>query len=189
LRAYYWQCEDGLEFVMKNLWRENAVTLELHEGSRRLERVPSASGAKYTDQSIEFWTKGSAGTFEHEPAAPVKCAETRARSLVEDARARGVVFRGRGNEPGWTVELGPAGALVLETNYGAERQAFANATASGDVSVGRKYGAEQDGQRIEVTVRQESCQDDMSGEAFDHSFRVTSGDAKLQGCGTRLNPG
>ena len=57
LHASYWECAGGLEFVMKNLWRENAVTLELHEGSRRLEHVPSASGAKYADQSIEFWTK------------------------------------------------------------------------------------------------------------------------------------
>jgi heat shock protein HslJ/uncharacterized membrane protein len=167
LRAYYWQCEGGLEFVMKNLWRENAVTLGLHEGSRRL----------------------GAGTLEHKPAAPVKCTETRARSLVEDARARGVVLRGRGNEPGWTVEVGPAAALVLETNYGAERHAFAHATASGEGSIERTYSAEQDGQRIEVTVRQESCQDDMSGEAFDHSFRVTFGDATLEGCGARLNPG
>jgi uncharacterized membrane protein len=189
LRAYYWQCEGGLEFVMKNLWRENAVTLGLHEGSRRLERVPSASGAKYADQSIEFWTKGSAGTLEHKPAAPVKCTETRARSLIEDARARGVVFRGRGNEPGWTVEVGPYAALVLETNYGAARHAFANATAAGEASTERTYSTEQDGQRIDVKIRQESCQDDMSGEAFDYSFRVTFGDATLEGCGARLNPG
>jgi hypothetical protein len=31
LHASYWECAGGLEFVMKNLWRENAVTLELHE--------------------------------------------------------------------------------------------------------------------------------------------------------------
>ncbi len=119
----------------------------------------------------------------------MKCTELRARSLLEDARARGVVFRGRGNEPGWTVEVGPRGAIVLETNYGADRHAFANASASGDVSTGRTYAAAgQDGQRIEVAVRQQSCQDDMSGEVFDHSYRVTFGDAKLTGCGTRLNP-
>jgi uncharacterized membrane protein len=189
LRAYYWECEGGLKFVMKNLWRENAVTLGLHEGSRRLERAPSASGAKYADQSIEFWTKGSAGTLEHKPAAPMKCTEVRARSLIEDARARGVAFRGRGNEPGWTVEIGPASAIVLETNYGADRHAFASSSSSGDSSIGRTYTAEQDGHRVEVTVRRERCQDDMSGETFDYSVRVTFGDLNLSGCGVNFGAG
>ena len=188
LHASYWECAGGLEFVLKNLRRENAVTLELHEGSRRLEHVPSASGAKYADQSIAFWTKGGAGLFQHKPAAQVKCSENRARSLVEDARARGVVFRGLGNEPGWTVEVGPVTSLVFETSYGADRHEFPNAMSAGEVTAGRTYRAEQDGQTIEVTVKQETCQDD-SGQPYDYSFRVTFAGATVQGCGTRLQRG
>jgi uncharacterized membrane protein len=190
LRAYYWTCESGLEFVAKNLWRENAVTLELHEGSRRLERVPSASGTKYADSSIEFWTKGGAGTFEHRPAKLAKCTETRAMSLVEDARARGVVLRGRGNEPGWTVEIGPQEKIRFETQYGNERYDFTGAQASGDLAErGRAYTAEGDGGTIQVVVRSETCQDDMSGESFELSFAVTYAGSTLHGCGARLQAG
>jgi uncharacterized membrane protein len=189
LHASYWECAGGLEFVLKNLWRENAVTLELHEGSRRLEHVPSASGAKYADQSIEFWTKGGAGLFQHKPAAQVKCSENRARSLIEDARARGVVFRGLGNEPGWMVEVGPVTSLVFETNYGAERHEFPNATSGGELAAGRTWRAVQDGQTIEVMVKQEACQDDMSGQPYEYSFRVTFAGTTLQGCGARLQRG
>jgi putative lipoprotein len=190
LRAYYWTCEGGLEFVARNLWRENAVTLDLHAGSRRLERVPSASGTKYADSSIEFWTKGSAGTFGHQPAAPVKCTEIRARSLVEDARARGVAFRARGNEPGWIVEIGPQERIVFETQYGNERHEFAAARATGELTGrGLRYAAEEDGQPIEVVVRSETCQDDMSGESFDLSVVVTYAGSTLRGCGARLRGG
>jgi len=187
--ASYWECAGGLEFVMKNLWRENAVTLELHEGSRRLEHVPGGSGAKYADRTIEFWTKGGAGLFEHKPAAQVKCTENRARSLMEDARARGVVFRGLGNEPGWMVEVGPLANLVFETNYGAERHEFTGATSTGDVVSGRTYHAEQAGRTIDVAVKHATCKDAMSGEPYEYSFRVTFAGATVQGCGTRLQPG
>jgi uncharacterized membrane protein len=187
LRAYYWTCEGGLEFVAKNLWRENAMSLELHEGARRLDHVPSGSGTKYADASIEFWTKGGAGTFEHKPAPLVKCTETRARSLLEDARARGVALRGRGNEPGWTLEIGPQERIVFETQYGDERHAFANTRATGELAGrGREYRAEEEGQAIQVVVRNETCMDDMSGETFEYSFAVTYAGSTLHGCGDRL---
>jgi uncharacterized membrane protein len=190
LRAYYWTCEGGLEFVARNLWRENAMTLELHEGAKRLERVPSASGTKYANASIEFWTKGGAGTFERKPAAPVKCTENPARSLLEDARARGVVLRGRGNEPGWILEIGPQQRMAFETRYGNERHVFTNTRASGGpADPSREYTAEEAGQSIRVVVRNETCVDDMSGETFEYSFAVTYAASTLRGCGDRLQAG
>jgi uncharacterized membrane protein len=56
------------------------------------------------------------------------------------------------------------------------------------VAAGRTYRAEQDGQAIEVTVKQETCQDD-SGQPYDYSFRVKFAGATVQGCGTRLQRG
>jgi putative lipoprotein len=109
--------------------------------------------------------------------------------LIEDARARGVVFRGLGNEPGWMVEVGPVTSLVFETNYGAERHEFPNATSGGEVAAGRTWRAEQDGQTIEVVVKQEACHDDMSGQPYEYSFRVTFAGTTLQGCGARLQRG
>jgi len=190
LHAYYWECDGGLTLVMKNLVRDDAVSLELHEGTRKLPRVPSASGSKYADESIEFWTKGGAATYVHHPAPTVNCKEVRARSLVEDARARGVLYRGSGNEPGWTVEIGPHTALTYLTNYGETRHDYGDATATGDpLAGGRIYSAQDGGESIRVTVTQERCADDMSGASFDHSFRVEVGGKTYRGCGERLGPG
>jgi len=189
LHAYYWQCDGGLNLVMKNLVKDDAVSLELHEGTRKLPRVPSASGATYADESIEFWTKGGTATYEHKPAPPVVCKEVRARSLVEDARARGVLYRGSGNEPGWTVEIGPGKTLSYLTDYGETRHEYGDATATGDPSAGgRAYSAARGNDSIRVTVTREACADDMSGASFDHSFRVEVGGQVYRGCGERLGP-
>ena len=141
LLAYVWDCDDGTSLTMKNLLREDAIVLELHEGARHLPQVVSASGAKYDDGSVSFWTKGDTAMFERKGSAIVNCRDNRARSLVADARARGVTYRGQGNEPGWVLEIGPPGTIVFNTNYGQQRHAFQGATVTGDAASGAEYRA------------------------------------------------
>jgi len=186
LLAYVWDCEDGTSLTMKNLLRENAIVLDLHEGPRHLPQVVSASGAKYDDGSVSFWTKGDTAMFERKGGAVVNCRENRARSLVADARARGVAYRGQGNEPGWVLEISPPGAIVFNTNYGQERHAFQDATVTGDAASGAEYRAAKGDAQIGVTVTQEPCQDDMAGTQFDYSFVVQLGGRTYRGCGNDM---
>jgi len=187
LRAYVWECEGGQTLRMKNLYRERAITLEMHEGPRRLPQVVSASGARYSDGSLTFWTKGSSATFERAGSAPLTCRELRSQSLLADARERGVRYRGIGNEPGWTVEVGPGTRLEFVTSYGQERYAFETAAVDGDGVGEQAFVAGQDAERIEVTVTQETCADDMSGETFTHRMRMEFGGKTYQGCATALD--
>lgn len=187
LRAYVWDCDGGLTLRMKNLYREDAITLEMHEGPRRLPLVESASGAKYSDGSLTFWTKGDSAIFERAGTAPVTCRESRHASLLADARERGVRFRGRGNEPGWTVEVGPGARLEFVTNYGQDRHTFDAATESGSETAGaRVVRAERGDERIKVSVTTEACADDMSGERFEQLVIVEFGGKTFRGCGTAL---
>ena len=87
--------------------REKAIAIDFHDGTRRLDQTVSASGVRYADSVVVFWTKGSTATLERQGTPPVQCEERRADSLREDARVRGVVYRGLGNEPGWVLEVGP----------------------------------------------------------------------------------
>ena len=172
---------------MKNLYREGAITLEMHEGPRKLPQVVSASGARYSDGSLSFWTKGRSATFERAGSAPVPCRELRAASLLADARERGVRYRGIGNEPGWTVEVGPGTRLEFVTNYGEEKHAFETTAVDGDGAGQRVFVAGPDAERIEVTVTEDACADDMSGERFTHRMRVVFGGKTYQGCATALD--
>ena len=187
LRAYVWNCDGGLTLDMKNLYRENAITLDMPEGPRKLPQVVSASGAKYSDGSLTFWTKGDTATLERQGSAPVQCREARYESLLADARERGVRFRGRGNEPGWTVEIGPGTRLEFVTDYGQERHAFDAASESGSETAGaRVFRAEHGSQRIKVSVTTEACTDDMSDERFAQQMIVEFGGRSYRGCATAL---
>jgi uncharacterized membrane protein len=187
LRAYVWDCDGGLTLRMKNLYRESAITLEMHEGPRKLPQVVSASGAKYSDGSLTFWTRGSEASFERAGSPPVQCREARAQSLRADARERGVIWRGQGNEPGWTVEIGPGRRVSYVTSYGEQRYDVEATTERGGDEIGvHVYIAETPTGRLKVSVAKEPCADDMSGEAFDHRVVVEHGDRTLRGCATDL---
>jgi putative lipoprotein len=185
LQAYVWNCDDGQTIRMRNLLRENAITIEMHEGGRKLPQAVSASGVRYTDGSLTFWTKGDTALFERQGSAPVNCRQDRFESLLADARVRGVTFRGTGNEPGWTVEIGPGSRLEFVTNYGQERHAFETATESIEGGT-RVYSAAEGEQSIKVTVSAEACTDDMSGWSFDRRMVVEFGGRAYRGCATAL---
>ena len=185
LQAYIWDCDDGQTIRMRNLLRENAITIEMHEGGRKLPQAISASGVRYTDGSLTFWTKGDTALFERQGSAPVNCRQNRFESLLADARVRGVTFRGTGNEPGWTVEIGPGSRLEFVTNYGQERHAFDAATVSIEGGT-RVYSAAEGEQSIKVTVGAEACTDDMSGWSFDRRMVVEFGGQTYRGCATAL---
>ena len=187
LRAYVWECDGGVTLRVRNLYREDAVSIELHEGARKLPRVVSASGAKYADDSVTFWSKGGTATFEREGSPAIHCSEARAKSLRADARLRGVTYRAQGNEPGWLVEIGPGTSLVLVADYGQERHEFDGITRSDED--GRStvvFSGAQGPDAIKVTLVRETCRDDMSGEEFDHRAVVEFAGRELRGCGTAL---
>jgi putative lipoprotein len=187
LLAYVWACDDGRTLNARNLWRENALAMDFHEGTQRLDQAVSASGVRYAnaDESIVFWTKGGSATLERKGSAPVKCSERRADSLWADARARGVVYRALGNEPGWTLETGPAGSVVLVTNWGQDRHVFDGATETAGAG-GLVITGTRGDDAFKATVIAERCVDDGEVE-FDHRVEVEFRGDTLRGCGRKLN--
>lgn len=187
LRAYVWECDGGVTLRVRNLYRENAVSIELHEGARKLPQVASASGAKYADGTVTFWSKGGTATFERKGSPAINCTEARARSLLADAKLRGITYRAQGNEPGWLVEVGPGESLTYLADYGQARHAFAGVTrSSGDAPGTVLFAGEHGGQAIRFTLTREPCVDDMSGAEFDHRAVVEFGGSELRGCGTAV---
>lgn len=181
LQAYVWNCADGQTIRMRNLLRENAITIERHEGGRKLPRVVSASGAKYSDGSLTFWTKGDTAVLERAGSPIVDCRQDRHGSMIADAQVRGVAFRGTGHEPGWTVEIGPRDRLELVMTEDDEHHAF-DGTVEGSDGGARTYTATRDDESIRVTLTAEPCTDDASGWTFDHRMVVEYGGRTYRGC-------
>ena len=186
LRAYVWHCADGQTLVMRNLIREKAIAIDFHDGTRRLDQTASASGARYADSVMVFWTKGSAATLERKGTPAVRCEAAAGRLTAGGRpRARGGLPRAR-HEPGWTLEVGPASKLSWTTNYGQDRYDFEQAEAATAPDGANVYTAQKDTVSIKASIKAERCVDD-GDVTYDHVVTVESGGQTYHGCGTRLN--
>lgn len=185
LQAHAWQCDDGTRLVTRN--RPAAIELHIGTAITTLPRMPAASGARYAGAGISFWSKGSSATLERSPAAAIACNEIRTQSLPEDARVRGLGFRGTGNEPGWLLEIGPGNSALFEDRYGSVRLTFADLQQHGATTAGTTvYSGESGRHRLRVVLKRQTCADSMSGDVFPAMVEVEIDGERRSGCGTPL---
>ncbi|MFB4204054.1 hypothetical protein KBTX_00159 [wastewater metagenome] len=152
------------------------ATAWLNAGCRRyrLERVRTASGAKYAGRG------GAVSVWSHGARARVVLD---GRVLPECVAALSRPYEARGNEPGWHLELRDS-RLVLVADYG-ERRVDRPAPAPEPVAGGRRYRAPGSGgaDAVTVTVREGPCADDMTGMPHPHRVEVSLDGRTLRGCG------
>lgn len=187
LQAHVWQCSDGSTINTRNLSSPPGIALRKGSETRTLPQIRAASGARYQDATMQFWTKGDSATFERQSATTLECREIRSQSLLEDARVRGIAFRGTGNEPGWLLEIGPHNRLMFEDGYGSMRVVFQSLPPRSDstpeVTVHENTSSAQ---RLKVTLRRQNCADTMSDETFPYAVEVEIDGVKRRGCGRSL---
>jgi uncharacterized membrane protein len=105
-------------------------------------------------------------------------------SVWRDALERGALYRGLGQEPGWTVEIHD-GRIELVADYGENAYTFTDPVSAPE-GAAAVYVAATDEHDLTVTIRREACTDIMSGEAFPTSVEVILDDRTLRGCGRWL---
>jgi uncharacterized membrane protein len=189
LAAYVFECEGGTSFVLAmnkgGPGADEAVDLVLPDRRYRLPRVVAASGVHYAAGDVSVWNKGREATLEVDGRVS-RCVENRRRSIVEDARARGVEFRGSGNEPGWVLEL-LADRMIFIDAYGA-RRASRRTVRGGDREPPPHCAAAPDAasSRLAVRIRPRPCIDSMSGARHGSGVEVELDGVSYRGCGDAL---
>ena len=106
---------------------------------------------------------------------------------LQDARARGVDFRGIGQEPGWVAEVTEGGQISAVLDYGAktlELPAPSAETAEDGTVI---YDASTDTDHLVLRIRRKICIDSMSGESHTHTVDLLVNDKPYQGCGDWLD--
>jgi uncharacterized membrane protein len=185
LQAHVWHCDDGSRIQSRN--RPAAIELRIGTEVSTLPQTPAASGARYGNAAMIFWNKGYDATLERRPGSAVACREVRVQSLLEDARIRGVTFRGTGNEPGWLLEIGPGSRGMFEDHYGSTRMVFPDLKPQTDTANGATvYTGESGGRRLRVALLPQPCADTMSDEIFPASVNLEIDGVRRIGCGTPL---
>lgn len=116
------------------------------------------------------------------PATPAPASA----SPWEESRARGIGFRGIGNEPGWMVEvgMGETPALHAELDYGERKLDIARMQAlSGILGYAGKTA---DGAEVKLHLQREDCSDGMSDNTYPVAAKLIVGDKTYTGCGRFL---
>ena len=159
---------------------EDAATVVIGGRSFAMSSERAASGAKYADdKGNSFWTRGG-----DDALLSLKGEADRECGAVEategDGSAGNAAFRATGNEPGWLAVVdGDAPGLQVEVDYGERRFVVAKPTEGADGWVGKAA----DGTDIKLSFQRTTCQDDMSGEAFEAKAMLTVGTRQYHGCG------
>jgi uncharacterized membrane protein len=183
LQAHAWHCADSTRLVTRN--RPQAIELRSGPTVDTLIQTPAASGVRYANAAMSFWSKGREAVLERPPGQSIACHEIRAQSLLEDARIRGLDFRGTGNEPGWLIEIGPGNTAYFEDRYGSVRLAFPDLQRL-DADSGTAYAGRSGVHRLRVLLKQQRCADSMSDDTFPVTVELDIDGERRRGCGTLL---
>lgn len=182
--AYAYDCE-GLRIAVRP--GDGELTLMLPDRTILLPQVEAASGARYTDGEHGFWGKGVDSGRLTLDGADRQCELDRRETPWVDARARGAVFRGVGQEPGWHVEIHPA-RIVMVYQYGERRVVVPNSGVITDPdNPRRRWQATTEAHELTVVVEDRACTDVMSGESYSASVAVVLDGRDYTGCGRDLD--
>ncbi len=186
LTTFAYQCADST-YVVAKFRPQDDLTLFLPSGTVRLYHQPSASGARYADSTVAFWSKGREATIEYADGRRIECLEDRRQSVIEDAKLRGADYWAVGNEPGWTLELF-SDSIAFVTAYGTERYRFITPAPEVDGENHRTiYRARTAAHDLTITISYGRCRDSMSGESFEGTVELLFDGTALRGCGQALH--
>ena len=185
-KTFVYTCNDGLRFTARI--EGEMAWLFLPSGTLKLQKEEAASGARYGNGSVTFWSKAGEALLDRTDQPRLQCVNDRAQAIWEDAKLRGVDFRGRGNEPGWHIEISKSYGIVFVTNYGADRYHFETFQSVSDETSRKTTFITSDAEReLRVTLEGRRCSDSMSGETFATAVTVTFDGKQLNGCGKALH--
>ncbi len=183
--TFVYECDDGYGFVAR-IQGETAWVF-LPETTAALAHVPAASGARYSEGGITYWSKGEEALLEVRGTEHPACANNRRSAVWEHAKLNGADFRAVGNEPGWLLEIYPR-RMVLVTDYGENRYEFETPDAVENPDERRTtYEAADRGLRVIVVLEGRECRDTMSDEVFETRVAVKLNDTTYRGCGRALH--
>jgi membrane-bound inhibitor of C-type lysozyme len=183
-RTYVYKCDNNFQFTVHV--DQDSAALILPDQRVTIPLVVSASGARYSDGKVTFWSKGNTALLEVGNKSYSGCKIAPPEDVWGDAKSRGVDFRAIGQEPGWYLEIDDGKQVLFVGNYG-ELQITTQAPAPTKSGAGATtYNIETSAHRLTINVQDRPCSDVMSGEQFPSTVNVTVDEKSYQGCGRSL---
>ncbi|MEM0955892.1 MAG: MliC family protein [Pseudomonadota bacterium] len=183
-KTLVYECEDT-DIVVRTGAGE--VVVHTSDDFRVLPQVKTASGARYEDDSMMYWSKGTEAMFQVGDRRYAGCILNPARAPWEEARRRGVSFRALGQEPGWVLEIQPGRHMLMDADYGGLR-VLVPAPESELTEGGERYESTTESHSLQVDIVLDTCADSMSGAVYTNRVTVNLDGRIFKGCGEALEP-
>jgi len=183
-----WECQPANQNLVTAVNDDNLRLWSLH-GAWRLPEAIVASGARYQDGEVSFWNRGDQAQVET-PRGQLQCQQGLRRAAATRADHPGVMFLGRGNEPGWSIELANnAPVMTWTTAYGSETQTMPYMVSVMDNEAGRVVIENANAEQFfRVRIESGACFDDMKGQPYPARVTLTIGGEQYKGCGQGIAP-
>ena len=181
--SWVFQC-DTLAPVTAHFY-EDQLRLDLTTQQMDLPQVPAASGVRFSDGQTSFHSRGSAATLTG-PGVAAQCSGQAFTSVQSGARLRGAALRAVGQEPGWLLEVVPARWMHYRGSYGAEN-ILTPVPPPRSLDNGVAWQSQAGEHSLRLEVRDQYCEDIMSGEPYPLTAVLYVNDDRLQGCAELLD--
>ncbi|WP_163577689.1 MliC family protein [Halomonas faecis] len=182
-----WRCTPAQDLVAAVT--EEELRLWSAHGAYRLLPAVVASGSRYQQGDLSFWAKGDEAMVESANGR-LDCTADMTRSTLTRDQRPGVMFHGRGNEPGWTVSLAhdvPELSMVLD--YGERELSLPYRVVEMDNADGRvKLASGRADQPFTLELEARACFDSMSGKPFPARVTLSLDGETYRGCGQGIAP-
>ncbi|WP_168012561.1 MliC family protein [Halomonas salinarum] len=182
-----WRCMPAQDLV--TAFPQGELRLWSAYDAYRLTPAVVASGSRYVKGDLSFWEKGETAMVESDRGR-LECERDQTRAALTRAQRPGVMFHGRGNEPGWTVRLAhDAPRLALLLDYGEREIEAPYRVTSLDNERGRvtlASGRADTPFKLELDAR--ACFDSMSGKPFPVRVTLEVDGETYHGCGQGIAP-
>ncbi len=176
-------CSD-YEFVARLSPEE--IALWLDDQYVILPRIDSDSGEFYEAGDVSFRSEGEEAMLTVAGQNYQNCHLLPERGPWENARRRGVDFRGVGNEPSWYLEIQSGRQLLFVGDYGAQRVMVPD--TGGEIEgPARVYHGAIGEHDLRIEIVDQPCADTMSGEQFPSRVKVLLNNTAYEGCGQPLD--
>ena len=182
-RRLAYECDQLLALVVVNA---NTAMIHINGTDLQLQQAPAASGARYTNERAEFWSKGDEATITLDGETFTNCRNKPEQLPWAEAKARGIDFRATGNEPGWLLELDADLQIEFVGDYGNYRVITPVPVPDLDSAQRSSYHAVTESHDLLLTIETKPCQDSMSGMQFSQEVRILLDGRAYNGCGKSL---
>ena len=182
-RRLAYECDQLLALVVVNA---NTAMIHVNGTDLQLQQAPAASGARYTNERAEFWSKGDEATITLDGETFTNCRNKPEQLPWAEAKARGIDFRATGNEPGWLLELDADLQIEFVGDYGNYRVITPVPVPDLDSAQRSSYHAVTESHDLLLTIETKPCQDSMSGMQFSQEVRILLDGRAYNGCGKSL---